>query len=1239
MPPLPADQRKLLEKAIIAARETAETGARDALAALAVDRHEPHGSMTPEQRILRNRLRAHGRQLGDVRDKQRGTQTITRLLREVAYEHWHRMLFARFLAESHLLIHPEAGVPVSLDDVDELARERDVDRWDLAARYAQHMLPQIFRTDDPALAITLPPETRQKLQRLLADLPTTVFTADDSLGWTYQFWQAAEKKAVNDRVKSGEKITGETLPAVTQLFTEHYMVQFPLHNTIGAWHAGKTLTSRDREGVTSEQSLRDAVCLEPIGGYDFEYLRFVREAKEGEDLNAGTGTWRPAAGTYDGWPKTAAELRVLDPCCGSGHFLVAAFDLLVRLRIAEEGLDTEAAIRAVLASNLFGLELDPRCTQIAAFNLAFAAWRLAGKPIDLPALNIACSGIGPQSTKDEWLRMADDAKAWQGIPQHAHHLIRSGLADLHETFSKAPELGSLIAPGDRSTDLITADFETLRPFLDRILAAESADEEAHERAVAASGMAAAAEILAGDYTLVVTNVPYLGRGSQSDLLKDFAETNYKEARADLATMFVARMLRWVGDRRNETRAGAVAAVTPQNWLFLTSYKKFRERLLKERSWEIVARLGPGAFETIGGHVVNVALLGISGGKADKEHIMAGVDVSRASPAVAKAAMLRGDVASEVPTDTTADPSPASVDADADTPPEDIGAAAGSVRLVPQVEQRSNPDCRVLTHRRDNSTPSLSGYADSFLGLGTGDYAHYGRKFWEFAVSSDGWTFQQCSIVSSGHFGGREHVVAWDRTIDRVAGMTPGEREQIHNQDQSGQQAWNRPGVAVALMQSLPVTRFTGQKFEKALAILVPKDEAILPALWCFCFDPSFAMHVREIDQKLIVTNGTLLKVPFDLDHWENVAAKKYPYGLPEPQSDDPTQWLFHGRPELAEAHAALQVGVARLLGYRWPTELDEEMRLAPEARALVNRCTELAEHADEDGIVCLSAVHGEGSAADRLRRLLAASFGAGWGAAKERELLRAAAEHHKDKKPVESLDEWLRERFFGHHCKLFHHRPFVWHIWDGLKDGFNALVNYHRLAAPDGEGRRTLESLAFTYLGEWIERQKVEQSEETPGADARLAAAQDLQGQLEKILAGEPPYDLFVRWKPLHEQPVGWDPDINDGVRLNIRPFLSVTLRQGGKKGAGILRWKPNVKWTKDRGKEPESLRPREQFPWFWGFEEGNPAHEVDFGSGIDGSAKAAVGFDGNRWNELHYTLSAKERARKAAPEEVSSGA
>src|SRR5690606_14847848 len=121
-----------------------------------------------------------------------------------------------------------------------------------------------------------------------------------------------------------------------------------------------------------------------------------------------------------------------DPCCGSGHFLVGAFELLVRLRMAEEGLPLKDAIRAVLADNLFGLELDARCTQIAAFNLALAAWKMAGGVIELPALNIACSGLSVGAPKSEWIQLAGDDER-----------LKYAMERLYNLFEQAPELGSL----------------------------------------------------------------------------------------------------------------------------------------------------------------------------------------------------------------------------------------------------------------------------------------------------------------------------------------------------------------------------------------------------------------------------------------------------------------------------------------------------------------------------------------------------------------------------------------------------------------------------------------------------------------------------------------------------------------------------------------------------------------------------------------------------------------------------
>ena len=141
---LPAELRKRLERAIAEAREVAEAGARAALETLAVYLREPYGHMSSDGRTRRRLLRAHGRQLGDRLDARSGTQSIDRLVHECAYEQWHSMLFARFLAENRLLMEPESGAEVTLEECEELGKDEDLDKWGMAARFAHRMLPQVL---------------------------------------------------------------------------------------------------------------------------------------------------------------------------------------------------------------------------------------------------------------------------------------------------------------------------------------------------------------------------------------------------------------------------------------------------------------------------------------------------------------------------------------------------------------------------------------------------------------------------------------------------------------------------------------------------------------------------------------------------------------------------------------------------------------------------------------------------------------------------------------------------------------------------------------------------------------------------------------------------------------------------------------------------------------------------------------------------------------------------------------
>ena len=1152
MKTLSVEFRRQLERTVIEARSLAQAGARVALEALAVQHHEPYGHMKSDQRTLRRRLRAHARQLGDRLDLRSGGHSIDHLVHACAYEHWHGMLFARFLSENSLLFEPDMGIAISLDECEDLARakEESVDKWALAARFAHRMLPQVFRPDHPVFEVQFAREHRLKLENLVEGLPNEVFTATDSLGWVYQFWQSKKKDEVN---LSEVKIGADELSAVTQLFTEPYMVQFLFHNSLGAWWVSRHPKKP---------------C--PVD------LTYLRKTKEGH----------PAAGSFEAWPDNLSAFRLLDPCCGSGHFLVAALLMLVPIRKTVEGLTARAAVDAVLRENLHGLELDPRCVELAAFALALAAWSYPGaegyRP--LPELNLACCGLAPNATKEQWISLAEQAAAAAGMPAERDLFgvddsllsepLRKSLGALYDLFEEAPERGSLINPRALKADLFQRDYEFVRELFAAALEHERSTDERAERAVTAQGMARAAELLAGRYHLVITNVPYLARGKQSETLRAFCEQYYSAAKTNLATVFLERCLELCAE------GGTTSLVLPQNWLSLKSYEKLREKLLKAETWHLLARLGPKAFQTPMWDF-NVMLLYVSRGKptghpgglfgeVKTAHTMYGLDVSESRTASEKAVRLR----------------------------------EAEVKGVEQVRQLENPDVSIAFEAF--ATVRLEQHASFSNGLQTGDLVRFERKFWGIHRVDSDYRYFQSTVEQISEYSGREHVLYWR-----------GEDWLIHESPSAvvrGRQAWAKKGIAVSAMGDLFCTVYTGDLYDDNTVVLIPDRESDLVTVWAHVSSAIYRDEVRKLTQALKVRRH-LIHVPFDLDRWTDVARERYPNGLPRPYSDDPTQWIFHGHPcgsvvwdEVGKwtAHGpirtddtVLQVAVARLLGYRWPAEQDTQMELADEQREWVRRCETLHAFADNDGIVCIPSIRGEPAAGERLLPVLAAAFGDDWNDGVLTRLLAAAGSP--------SLDEWLRDRFFDQHCKLFHHRPFVWHIWDGRRrDGFHALVNYHKLAEGDSNGRRCLESLTYSYLGDWIARQQDGVKRGEGGAEDRLGAALELQKRLVAILEGEPPFDLFVRWKSIDQQPVGWEPDINDGVRLNIRPFMVQDIPDG-KRGAGILRTKPNIHWPKDRGKEP--FAEQERFPWFWNNGE----------------------FTGERVNNVHLTNTDKHAARNRA--------
>jgi hypothetical protein len=1037
---LNSEQRRFLDTQTQRAREVAQRAAEDALRALAVSEPSRPAYISEQQNKLRLALRDKARQLGD--DTSRAGVPLTNLVHDVAYEQWHRLLFARFLEVNGLLRHPEyRDIPLSLEDCGDLASDLgEPDAWAVAARFASEILPGVFRLTDPAVQVGFAAEHRNTLERLLLEIPAEVFTTEDALGWVYQFWQTAEKQRVN---QSEAKIGGTDLSPVTQLFTENYMVRFLLENSLGAWWAARHPRSPLVAG--------------------WKYLRLNEDGA-------------PSAGSFDEWPERAAELTVIDPCCGSGHFLVEAFQILWRIRAEEEGLSPVEAQNAVLRDNLFGLELDRRCVQIAMFAVVLAAWKQGGGWRELPTPNVGCSGIPVNAQSREWVALANGDRR-----------LEMALETLHVLFRNADTLGSLIDPAKvtgpagsaAQGSVFDVAWESLAPVLSTALSREAVDPAAAVIGTDAVGMATAADLLSRRYTLVATNPPFLSRGKQSPVLRDACERVAPDTVGDLAVTMPAA---WM------SRAATLALVTPQNWQEKSTYEDFRRRLLTTWSYRFYARCGNNVWQNQAGKqpFKIPTILSVIEHRSPVDADIAFIDIGD-GPVAGKPDLLK----------------------------------TVHVDHVSQSGQLRNPEARILGIEIPVGTPLLGDIADCLQGTSTGDTPRFVYHFWEIPSIQAPWRRWATSSDSLHPYDNRSLIVRWDGEMGVVA--APGSAIR-------GEEGWSRPGVSVTQMGNLSPSIYDGDRFDTNAAAIVPKNPIDMAALWSFCTSAEFVPTVRALVSSTQVTNGALSLVPFDVEKWRRIAAEQFPNGLPRPATNDPSQWIFSG--EVDRSKHPLQVAIARLAGYRWPAQESDP----------------LSDLVDADGIAALVSLPGEPDLPTRLRQFLAASYGSNWTGALERKLVNDAGGKSG------RLEDWLRDVFFAEHVRVFDNRPFLWQVWDGRKDGFSAIVNYHKL------DRRNLEKLTFTSLGAWIDRQKHEARADRPGADARLAAAEELQRKLKLILDGAPPYDIYVRWKSLAEQPIGWEPDLDDGIRLNIRPFVT----------ADVLRAKVNVRWKKDRGKNPD---------------------------------------------------------------------
>ena len=394
------------------------------------------------------------------------------------------------------------------------------------------------------------------------------------IGWLYQYYNTEPKNAAF--AKNG-KITKEEIPAVTQLFTPDWIVRYMVENSLGRIYIDK----RKEQGVYA-----DGRGLDEMSWDEIEAKRIANE----EEI-AGQMGWKyylpEAAQTQEvrqqldeiqkqSEYKDVQDIKVIDPCMGSGHILVYAFDVLMKM-YENDGYSQRDAAQCILEHNLFGLDIDERAAQLAYFAVMMKARqydrRIFSRGIQPHVYAIAESNGIDAYTRDYFTNSDPKLKT----------ALESIMNDLHD----AKEYGSILT-------VAPVDFATLYARMDEVQNDISLYRESAVNIILP--MIRVAEVMAQQYDVVVTNPPYMGSGNMDARLSEYVKKQYPDSKSDLFAVFIERCGQMTGKNRYQ------AMITQHAWMFLSSFEKLRAKLLLKNTVNM-AHLGPRAFEEIGGEVV------------------------------------------------------------------------------------------------------------------------------------------------------------------------------------------------------------------------------------------------------------------------------------------------------------------------------------------------------------------------------------------------------------------------------------------------------------------------------------------------------------------------------------------------------------------------------------------------------------------------------------------------------------
>ena len=989
------------------------------------------------------------------------------------------------------------------------------------------ILPGMFQTIADYTELLLPDNLLREgsvIEQMISQIPEDNWQdAVQIIGWLYQYYNSEKKDDVFAAIKKNVKITKENIPAATQLFTPDWIVRYMVENSLGRlWVEGHPDTKTQLLPTPEEQAAYTAGSRDPE---DTKWHYYLEEAQQEPQVQAQLSEISKQYADL-----TPEQIKVIDPCCGSGHILAYLFDVLMQI-YENYGYTPRDAVASILQNNLYGLDIDDRAAQLAYFAVMMKAVRYDkrflkrkdedGEP-DVPQPHVYAI------EESNRIEKPDVEYFCNGKPSltDAMHTILTQLYD-------AKEYGSILTIPPQDWDALYARFD------------EVADESSFHRESIRKNLlplVRVAQTLAQKYDVVVTNPPYMGASNMNSDLSEYVKKYYPDSKSDLFAVFIEVCSRMA--KQN----GYQAMITQHAWMFLSSFEKLREKMMLTETVSM-AHLGARAFEEIGGEVVQTTSF-----VRVRTHIdnYKGVYCRLIEPTTQQGK-------------------------------EEMFLAGKNRYTANQDNFAKIPGSSVAYWLSRNSLVNfdkvfLENFANSREGVTTGCNDQFLRLWYEVAFGNIGWNakaandtincnFKWYKQMKGGDFrrwyGNREYVIDWENNGDRIQHFADEKTGRIRSHNYNLDYNFHEMLTWTNISTGKFSLRYVEEGFvfdtTSSAMFLSHRNVFYVLALMNSCVAQNY---LSVLCPTLKYQPGNVVKVPYiekskgdveelskkcvalSKDDWDSFetswdftrhpfikAITKYPnmmdigniylaecYDIWAGECEERFEKLKANEEELNR----IFIDIYGLQDELTPEVEDKDVTvrkadLGRDVRSIIPICDDEYFEDDMMGrfVEFVRVVYGDGSLEDNLRFIANALGGKG--------------------QPKEVIRNYFLNDFYADHCKIYQKRPIYWLFDSGKKNGFKCLIYLHRYQ-PD-----TIARIRTDYVHEQQARYRtaIEGLEKQVAAATSTSERVKLTKQLNKVQAQDTELHQYEeKVHALADQMIKID--LDDGVKHNYEIFKDV---------------------------------------------------------------------------------------------------